>query len=140
MICKSLAIKGVLDRINVIHVQAIAELVDASSDLLVMIRDIDETRCHARTLSNWTRSLRLKGVRENITLEHESNTRVSRTRLRERASISRRWNDGSARRNSPRLYTKEAMEMMRDCREVYNAAKWTDAQSKRREKCIRGGG
>jgi hypothetical protein len=44
VIGQSLAIKGVLDRINVIHVQAIAELVDASSDLLIMIRDIDETR------------------------------------------------------------------------------------------------
>ena len=103
-----------------IHVQAIAELVDASSDLLVMIRDIDETRHHARTLSNWTRSLRLKGVRENITLERESNTRVSRTRLRERASISRRWDDGGARRNSPRLYTKEAMRMTRNHDEMCN--------------------
>lgn len=44
MICRSIAAGGLLDRINVVHVQAIAELVDTSSDLLPVNREISETR------------------------------------------------------------------------------------------------
>jgi hypothetical protein len=40
MICQSTTTGGLLDRINVVHVQAIAELVDTSSDLLRVNRDV----------------------------------------------------------------------------------------------------
>ena len=44
MSCQSTATGGLLDRINVVHVQAIAELVDTSSDLRFVNRDVNETR------------------------------------------------------------------------------------------------
>ena len=51
---------GALDRVNMIHVQAIAELVNTSRDLLLVSREKESVSRYARTLSNWTRSLRLK--------------------------------------------------------------------------------
>ena len=39
VIYQSITVGGVLDRINVVHIQAIAELVNTSSNLLLVNRD-----------------------------------------------------------------------------------------------------
>jgi hypothetical protein len=52
-------------------------------------------------------------------------------------SVTRRWVH-NVLRDSPRLYTKEAMKMTSDYNRGYNSTRWIDAQSK--EKTASGGG
>jgi hypothetical protein len=81
-----------------VHVQAIAELVNTSRDLLLVSREKRSVSRHARTLSNWTRSLRLKErTRKLATLDRENDPQA-RTHLHKDVEVSRyKINDGARR-------------------------------------------
>lgn len=95
-----------------VHVQAIAELVDTSSDLLLVNGEIKATRHAMLYLVKLDAFLTSERTRRLVTLEND--IQASRTHLHKEVSVSRHGIDGGARRTSPRLYTKEAMEATRD--------------------------